>query len=240
MDAEEARPPALVKLNGRREGRPVGPRQGRRGGGRCRGRARAGRAGAAFARCAGRGPPAGTWPQPPECVLDLGTATRGHGRRGVGPGGSDGERASRHPRLAAHCAARPCTRPRRVRRSGLGKAGSTRDPVRSRGPPGPVRVEALRVGFYGGTGARRVWTGVVRGGRQPAARTVPSAIPGAGGLALRAWWSPPGIGAVCWTRPDGRRGTTCSASTRDGPRGWFRSRSVARTPADAFWSWPGP
>jgi len=50
-------------------------------------------------------------------------------------------------------------------------------------PAGPVRVEALRVGYYGGAGGRRVWSGIVRAGAQPKPKTVSTAIPGSGGLA---------------------------------------------------------
>jgi hypothetical protein len=49
-------------------------------------------------------------------------------------------------------------------------------------PAAPVRVEALRVGYYGGAGARRVWSGVVPGGPQPPTRTLAGAVPGSGGL----------------------------------------------------------
>ena len=49
-------------------------------------------------------------------------------------------------------------------------------------PAAPVRVEALRIGYYGDAGARRVWSGVVHGGPQPATRTPAGAVPGSGGL----------------------------------------------------------
>jgi hypothetical protein len=49
-------------------------------------------------------------------------------------------------------------------------------------PAGTVRVEALRVGYYGDAGARLVWSGVVQAGRQPKPRTVSSAVAGSGGL----------------------------------------------------------
>src|SRR4051812_5217996 len=49
-------------------------------------------------------------------------------------------------------------------------------------PAAPVRVEALRVGYYGGAGARRVWSGMMPGGPQPPTRTSAAAVPGSGGL----------------------------------------------------------
>jgi hypothetical protein len=64
-------------------------------------------------------------------------------------------------------------------------------------PAAAVRVEALRVGFYRNAGARRVWSGVVHAGAQPAAETSSAAIPGAGGLAhsrmVVARWHPTGV-----------------------------------------------
>jgi hypothetical protein len=62
---------------------------------------------------------------------------------------------------------------------------------------GPVRVEALRVGYYGGAGGRRVWSGVVRAGAQPTPQTVSTAIPGSGGLRnsrmIVAPWQPTAV-----------------------------------------------
>jgi hypothetical protein len=64
-------------------------------------------------------------------------------------------------------------------------------------PAAPVRVEALRVGYYGDAGARRVWSGVVRGGPQPASRPAAGALPGSGGLSgsrmVVAPWHPSGV-----------------------------------------------
>jgi hypothetical protein len=64
-------------------------------------------------------------------------------------------------------------------------------------PAGPVRVQALRVGYYGDAGARRVWSGVVQAGHQPRAKTVSRAIPGSGGLSnsrmVVAPWHPTAV-----------------------------------------------
>ncbi len=49
-------------------------------------------------------------------------------------------------------------------------------------PAGRVRVQVLRVGFYGGAGDRRIWSGVVQAGPQPKPKTVSGSIPGSGGL----------------------------------------------------------
>ncbi len=47
---------------------------------------------------------------------------------------------------------------------------------------GPVRVRALRIGYYGGIGARTVWTGTVQATPQPARTVLDSPIPDAGGI----------------------------------------------------------
>jgi hypothetical protein len=48
---------------------------------------------------------------------------------------------------------------------------------------GTVRARALRIGWYGGVGARTVWSGSLSAGPQPAPTTFDGPIPDAGGLA---------------------------------------------------------
>ena len=64
-------------------------------------------------------------------------------------------------------------------------------------PAASVRVEALRIGYYHGTGGRRVWSAVVRAGAQPKPHTVSAPIPGSGGLAnsrmVVASWHPTAV-----------------------------------------------
>ncbi|HEY6797733.1 MAG TPA: N,N-dimethylformamidase beta subunit family domain-containing protein [Kineosporiaceae bacterium] len=47
---------------------------------------------------------------------------------------------------------------------------------------GPVTVRALRMGDYGGVGARQVWSGQLTATRQPARTTDEGAVPDAGGI----------------------------------------------------------
>jgi hypothetical protein len=58
---------------------------------------------------------------------------------------------------------------------------------------GPVLVNAVRIGWYGGAGGRTVWSATVTAHRQPAAVELMAAVPGSGGLsrsrAVRAPWS---------------------------------------------------
>jgi hypothetical protein len=72
---------------------------------------------------------------------------------------------------------------------------------------GPVTVRALRMGDYGGIGAREVWNGELTASRQPAKIAAESPIPDAGGirgthLVVAPWHRSALVGTAGWPEGD--------------------------------------